>query len=665
MNLMTIFGIPFKTARAGLSTNPQAVILKGRSRSQTFNGLVEKVEGVGESLVEKLRLTKEEGECEESAIEESSLKLKSISHYSHDDDPVKMIRRPFVGLVIRKQQLCFRYLSSNPNARNLSSNPVSSARHLSSNPNPQHLVPDPSPIKTTPPPRTTTKPISKPSYAPQAGFISQPHNISSAPTPPQKRRRFDRFLELTPRFSKGVGKIQLGHNEKLVMKMFKKDRADLAAIQRVFTWHYLAIGCFLSTTLSSDLFLYDIVCYSVMLATLFRVNRHFHAKKTGTVTEIVLVEGGKVRVQQLTWWGGSRTSYHPVEECSLGSMETLGRVTGKTVPVEWDRAKMFISEREWVKYREEELARTHERWFAPYPIDRITTTEVMYPERRAADILQEKKEEELLGSSQEEREDVLGIEKSEEKGGVKYVKTKNQDCYSNNLSPQSVSSVAEWQEHIKEQEHGDSVVQADLLGKRAVWGVPAVKLEDGSIKLCNSFEELYGTGWVEPNPLGTELIIGMNCIQVLKMDPVNPSYHCSVCDVKFHHTDRQHLLGREHTINVIWNWEPATADRIAKGLDFPKPTTRQKAAAEMEMMIKKVFHLEKDKLTERQADVYQLLISKKKPTDLSSAGRKVRQEEDFMPADVRMEYELYAMMDELSAGKYSLNPNVNDPNHHI
>ena len=31
---------------------------------------------------------------------------------------------------------------------------------------------------------------------------------------------------------------------------------------------------------------------------------------------------------------------------------------------------------------------------------------------------------------------------------------------------QSVSSVAEWQEHIKEQEHGDSVVQADLLGKR-------------------------------------------------------------------------------------------------------------------------------------------------------------------------------------------------------
>eukprot|EP00116_Pleurobrachia_bachei_P006036 sb/3466298/ len=345
-----------------------------------------------------------------------------------------MIRRPFLGLIIRKQQLCLRHLSANPNPRHDLSNLVPRARHLSSNPDPQHLVPDPSPLKTTPPPRTTTKPIAKPSYAPQAGFISQPHNISSAFTPPQKRRRFDRFLELTPRFSKGVGKIQLAHNEKLVMKMFKKDRADLAAIQRVFTWHYLAIGCFLSTTISSDLFLYDIVCCSVMLATLLRVNRHFHSKKTGSVTEIVLVEGGRVRVQQLTWWGGSRTSYLPVEECSLGSMETLGRVTGKTVPVEWDRAKMFIGEGEWVRYREEELARTHERWFAPYPIDRITTTEVLYPERRT-DILEGREKEEVLGHDANEKEEVLGeikeevleINESEEKGSVKYVKTKKND----------------------------------------------------------------------------------------------------------------------------------------------------------------------------------------------------------------------------------------------
>ena len=312
-----------------------------------------------------------------------------------------MIRRPFEVLVIRKQRLCYRYLSSN-------------------------LVHDPSPVRTTPPPRTTTKPIAKPSYAPQAGFISQPHGISSASTP-QKRRRFDRLLELAPRFSKGVGKIQLAHDETLVMKMYKKDRADLAAIQRVFTWHYLAIGFFLSTTISSDLFVYDIVCCSVMLATFLRVNHHYHAKKTGTVTEIALVDGGRVRVQQLTWWGGSKTSYHPIEECSLGSMDTLGRVTGKTVQVEWDRAKMFIGEEDWLKFREGELARTHERWFAPYPVDRVTTSEVLYPERRAG-VLDVKNG--VLGHEKEvsvETEEVLEINKSKVEGDVTYVKTKSHD----------------------------------------------------------------------------------------------------------------------------------------------------------------------------------------------------------------------------------------------
>ena len=36
------------------------------------------------------------------------------------------------------------------------------------------------------------------------------------------------------------------------------------------------------------------------------------------------------------------------------------------------------------------------------------------------------------------------------------------------------------------------------------------------------------------------------------------------------------LAGRHHRINVVWNWEKKTADRIAKGLDFPKPSTRAK-----------------------------------------------------------------------------------------
>ena len=42
INLATLFGFPFKSAKAAISTNSEAVFLKGLTRTQTFNGIIQK-----------------------------------------------------------------------------------------------------------------------------------------------------------------------------------------------------------------------------------------------------------------------------------------------------------------------------------------------------------------------------------------------------------------------------------------------------------------------------------------------------------------------------------------------------------------------------------------------------------------------------------------------
>ena len=44
INLATLFGIDFKSAKAAISTNCEIVFLKGLTRTQTFNGILQKSE---------------------------------------------------------------------------------------------------------------------------------------------------------------------------------------------------------------------------------------------------------------------------------------------------------------------------------------------------------------------------------------------------------------------------------------------------------------------------------------------------------------------------------------------------------------------------------------------------------------------------------------------
>ena len=44
INLATLFGIDFKSAKAAISTNCEIVFLKGLTRTQTFNGILQKCE---------------------------------------------------------------------------------------------------------------------------------------------------------------------------------------------------------------------------------------------------------------------------------------------------------------------------------------------------------------------------------------------------------------------------------------------------------------------------------------------------------------------------------------------------------------------------------------------------------------------------------------------
>jgi len=41
INLVSLFGISFKSAKAALTTNSEAIFLKGLSRTQTFNGIIQ------------------------------------------------------------------------------------------------------------------------------------------------------------------------------------------------------------------------------------------------------------------------------------------------------------------------------------------------------------------------------------------------------------------------------------------------------------------------------------------------------------------------------------------------------------------------------------------------------------------------------------------------
>jgi hypothetical protein len=42
--MATLFGIDFKSAKAAISTNCEVVFLKGLTRTQTFNGILQKCE---------------------------------------------------------------------------------------------------------------------------------------------------------------------------------------------------------------------------------------------------------------------------------------------------------------------------------------------------------------------------------------------------------------------------------------------------------------------------------------------------------------------------------------------------------------------------------------------------------------------------------------------
>ncbi|XP_063685392.1 uncharacterized protein LOC134819384 isoform X2 [Bolinopsis microptera] len=189
----------------------------------------------------------------------------------------------------------------------------------------------------------------------------------------------------------------------------------------------------------------------------------------------------------------------------------------------------------------------------------------------------------------------------------------------------SVQNLKSWDEHIKSKGHVKLVTQSEYLGKRCIWSVPGVKMKDGSIKLCKDMNQLFDCGWKDPDYvnkvtnqslLESDLIIGMNCISLKSMVNDLPLYHCSLCCVDFHHNDRNHVIGRHHKINVVWNWEKKTADRIAKGLDFPKPSTRAKAQAELDEVTKKIFKMEQDCLDDDQFDLYQVMSTKKLPNDL-------------------------------------------------
>ena len=202
------------------------------------------------------------------------------------------------------------------------------------------------------------------------------------------------FKQIFPKHRVGVGKIKLNEGEKMFMKMYSKDEHDLKGRQHLFVGHYLWLGCVGSMFVTSDLFLFDIITLVSIALSLGVVNRKLHKKCTPYVLEVVLLPDDRVRIRNLTWYGGSKTRVIPVEDCNFGDLEHFTRIDGEEFKILFPKSMLFIDESDLRKYDLHEKAMRHKKYISPFSdIDQVHSSKNLFGKKRAIEELHDDQSE--------------------------------------------------------------------------------------------------------------------------------------------------------------------------------------------------------------------------------------------------------------------------------
>ena len=180
----------------------------------------------------------------------------------------------------------------------------------------------------------------------------------------------------------------------MFMKMYSKDEHDLKGRQHLFVGHYLWLGCVGSLFVTSDLFLFDIITLVSIALCLGVVNRKLHKKCTPYVLEVVLLPDDRVRIRNLTWYGGSKTRVIPVEDCNFGDLEHFTRINGEEFKILFPKSMLFIDESDLRKYDLHEKAMRHKKYISPFSdIDQVHSSKNLFGKKRVIEELHDDQSE--------------------------------------------------------------------------------------------------------------------------------------------------------------------------------------------------------------------------------------------------------------------------------
>ena len=178
-----------------------------------------------------------------------------------------------------------------------------------------------------------------------------------------------------------IGKVNLAEGEMLFMKVYSQTRRDLFAKQVVFLWHYFFLGSIGSMILTSDFFMFDMICLIIVTFSASLVNGKFHKRNTNRILEIVLTPNKKVKVKTLTFYGGSKTIVQSIEDCYFSNLNEISRLNGKYCTISWQNSMMFMKESDLAKYSVHEISMRHQTYISQQAndcIDKISSSKELF-----------------------------------------------------------------------------------------------------------------------------------------------------------------------------------------------------------------------------------------------------------------------------------------------